>query len=346
MKRFLSMMLASVMILSLVACGAKEEEKAETKTEAPVEPAVEPVTIRFATNKSDGEVMCDGYRAFEEYVEKESGGSIQVDIYYNSTLYTDTDMIMAMSTGNCEMGIAGSDKAGVYIPSINCLSMGYLFTSADHLMKVVNGDIGKHFSDLLVDAIGVRYAGGYYNGSRTVNLRMDKEITCAADLNGVQLRMPSSEAYVNLGKAMGSSPIAMALGEVYTALQNGTIDGQDNPLPTILTEKYYEVTKSITMTGHIMGDNSVYIADAFYQALSDEQKKIVDDGVMMMCEMVTDIVLDQESTAIAELEGYGITVYQPDMTKMREEVISWYYDNPEVMSEWDLDILDQIMALG
>ena len=95
-----------------------------------------------------------------------------------------------------------------------------------------------------------------------------------------------------------------------------------------------------------MGDNSVYIADAFYQALSDEQKKIVDDGVMMMCEMVTDIVLDQESTAIAELEGYGITVYQPDMTKMREEVISWYYDNPEVMSEWDLDILDQIMALG
>lgn len=133
--------------------GAKEEEKAETKTEAPAEPAVEPVTIRFATNKSDGEVMCDGYRAFEEYVEKESGGSIQVDIYYNSTLYTDTDMIMAMSTGNCEMGIAGSDKAGVYIPSINCLSMGYLFTSADHLMKVVNGDIGKHFSDLLVVAI-------------------------------------------------------------------------------------------------------------------------------------------------------------------------------------------------
>ena len=346
MKKLFSIFLALSMVVSLSACNTSESVESNEEKDVADESVAEPVVVRFATNKSELEVMCQAFEEFKDYVEEASSGTIKVDIYYNSTLYTDTDMIMAMSAGNCEMGVAGSDKAGVYVPSINCLSMGYLFTTPEHLMEVLNGEIGEHFSELLVDAVGVRYAGGYYNGSRTVNLRMDKEITCTADLNGIQLRMPSSEAYVNLGKAMGASPVAMALGEVYTALQNGTVDGQDNPLPTILTEKYYEVTKSITLTGHIAGDNSVFVAEDFYQSLSDEQKRIIDEGIDLLCKSATDIVVEQEASAVEELEGYGLVIYEPDMTQMREEVIAWYYDHPEVMAEWDMDILDQIMALA
>ena len=347
MKKFFAFLLAMTMLFCLAACG--QDQPAQQNTSEDIEPAEteksvdEAKTIRFATNKSEAEPMCEGFEAFEDYVENTSGGKIEVEIYYNSTLYTDTDMLMAMSQGNCEMGVAGSDKAGVYVPAINCLSMGYLFESPEHLLNVFNSEIGESFSQQLVDAIGVRWIGMYYNGARTINLTTDKEITCPADLKGVQLRMPNSEAFVNLGKAMGCSPVAMDLSEVYTALQNGTVDGQDNPLPTILANKYYEVTSSITLSKHIISENSVFIADSFYQSLSDEERQIVDDGVKLLCDTATQVVTDQENSCAEELKGYGITIYEPDISQMREEVIAWYYDNPDSMAGWDMDVLDKII---
>ena len=348
MKKIVALLMSLTMVFCLGACGqTKTTEQtapnAETETTQVEAPAGTVKTIRFATNKSEAEPMCEGYEAFKDYVESTSNGSIEVEIYYNSTLYTDTDMLMAMSQGNCEMGIAGSDKAGVYVPAINCLSMGYLFESPEHLLSVFNSEIGQSFSQQLIDAIGVRWAGMYYNGARTINLTSDKEITCPDDLKGVQLRMPNSEAFVNLGKAMGCSPVAMDLSEVYTALQNGTVDGQDNPLPTILANKYYEVTKSITLSKHIISENSVYIADKFYQSLSDDERQIVDDGVKLLCDTVTKVVTDQENSCADELRGYGITIYEPDMSEMREKVIAWYYDNPDSMKGWDMEVLNQII---
>lgn len=347
MKKIIAFLLAMVMMLCLAACGqdqSAQQNTSEGAETAETENSVGEVkTIRFATNKSEAEPMCEGFEAFEDYVETTSGGKIEVEIYYNSTLYTDTDMLMAMSQGNCEMGVAGSDKAGVYVPAINCLSMGYLFESPEHLLNVFNSEIGESFSQQLVDAIGVRWIGMYYNGARTINLTTDKEITCTADLKGVQLRMPNSEAFVNLGKAMGCSPVAMDLSEVYTALQNGTVDGQDNPLPTILANKYYEVTSSITLSKHIISENSVFIAESFYQSLSDEERQIVDDGVKLLCDTATQVVTDQENSCAEELKGYGITIYEPDISQMREEVIAWYYDNPDSMAGWDMDVLDKII---
>lgn len=347
MKKLFALIVVLAMVFGLAACG---QQAATEPTDSPAAadtqekvPDIKVKTIRFATNKSEAELMCEGFEAFKDYVESTSNGSIEVKIYYNSTLYTDTDMLMAMSQGNCEMGVAGSDKAGVYVPAINCLSMGYLFESPDHLLDVFNSEIGQNFSQQLIDAIGVRWAGMYYNGARTINLTTDKEITCPDDLHGVQLRMPNSEAFVNLGKAMGCSPVAMDLSEVYTALQNGTVDGQDNPLPTILTNKYYEVTKSITLSKHIISENSVFIAEKFYQSLTDEERQVIDDGVKLLCDTDTKIVTEQENSCADELRSYGITVYEPDMSKMRESVIAWYYDNPDSMKGWDMEILDQII---
>ncbi len=344
MKKLIVFLLALCMVFALCACGSKPTEETSPAEEAAlVEDTVKPVTIRFATNKSASEVMCEGFEAFKQYVEETSDGSIKVDIFYNSTLYTDSDMLMAMSQGNCEMGVAGSDKAGVYVPAINCLSMGYLFESKEHLLDVFASDIGATFNEQLIDAIGVRWAGMYYNGARTVNLIMDKEVLSPEDLKGVQLRMPNSSAFINLGRAMGCSPVAMDMSEVYSALQNGTVDGQDNPLPTIVANKYNEVTKSITLTNHIISENSVFLAEAFYQSLSDEQRQIVDDGIKLLCDTVTNMVADQESSCADELRAAGIKIYEPDITEMRNAVIAWYYDNPESMEGWDLEILDKII---
>ncbi len=348
MKRIITMLLALIMVMGFAVPGMSAPEpafaKAEDAAKAEAKTSSDEVkTIRFATNKSEAEVMCEGFKDFENYVEEESGGSLQVEIYYNSTLYTDTDMLMAMSQGNCEMGVAGSDKAGVYVPAINCLSMGYLFESPEHLLAVFDSEIGKNFSQQLVDAIGVRWAGMYYNGARTVNLTSDVEVKTPDDLKGIQLRMPNSEAFVNLGRAMGCSPVAMDLSEVYTALQNGTVDGQDNPLPTILSNAYYEVTKSITLTKHIISENSVFVADEFYQSLTEEERQVFDAGIKLMCDEITDIVTEQEAECVDELREYGLSIYEPDITAMREAVIAWYYDNPDSMEGWDLDVLDQII---
>ena len=121
-----------------------------------------------------------------------------------------------------------------------------------------DGEIGKEMYRLVEDKMGIKVLTVGYLGTRELNLRTEKEIKTPADLAGVKLRMPGSDTWLFLGKALGANPLPVAFGEIYTALQTGAIDGQDNPLPTVRATKFYEVTKQIVITDHLV--DSIFLA--------------------------------------------------------------------------------------
>ncbi|MCB2158500.1 MAG: TRAP transporter substrate-binding protein DctP, partial [Rhodobacteraceae bacterium] len=153
--------------------------------------------------------------------------------------------------------------------------------SAEHQVKVFNDPLMDPFKQKVEDELGVKLLSVMYLGRRQVNLRMPKAertVMTPADLAGVNLRMPGSDAWQFLGRALGANPTPMAFTEVYTALQTGAVDGQDNPLPTVVDAKFYEVTKQIILTSHLVDLNYIALSKAAWDAMSAEQQAKVQEA--------------------------------------------------------------------
>ena len=149
--------------------------------------------------------------------------------HWNATLFKQGTENEAIARGNLEMSIASAQEFATIIPAWSIFTAGYLLRDADHQLKVFASDVGKEMSKMVEDKLGIKLLSVMYLGKRQVNLRSDKEIKTPADLAGIKLRMPPSEAWQFLGKALGANPLPMAFTELYTALQSGAIDGPGQP---------------------------------------------------------------------------------------------------------------------
>ena len=197
---------------------------------------------------------------FKDDLDKSAPGQFDVEIHLNATLFKQGTEPAAMQRGNLDMAMISAQDIAKQIPAWSVFTAGYLIRSPEHQQKVFRGDIGKEFYQMVEDQMGINILDVGYLGTRELDLRGDKEIKTPADLAGVKLRMPGSDAWQFLGTALGANPVPMAFGEVYTALQTGAIDGQDNPLPTDKAAKFYEVTNQIVLTDHLV--------DAIFMSMS------------------------------------------------------------------------------
>ena len=175
--------------------------------------------------------------------------------HWNSTLFKQGTELEAIARGNLEMSIASAQELAAIFPEWSVFSAGYLHRDAAHQKEVFAADLMHDMKKKVEDDLGVKLLTVMYLGRRHLNLRTEKEVKTPADLAGIKLRMPGSDAWQFLGNALGANPVPMAFTELYTALQTGAIDGQDNPLPTVMDSKFYEVTKQIVLTSHLVDLN-------------------------------------------------------------------------------------------
>ena len=183
----------------------------------------------------------------------------------------------AISRGNLTMSIASAQELAQFFPEFSIFATGYVHQDAAHQVRVFNNPLMVPFKKV-EDELGVKLLSVMYLGRRHVNLRFsrdEKNVMTPADLAGVNLRMPGTDAWQFLGKALGAAPTPMAFTEVYTALSSGAVDGQDNPLPTVVDAKFYEVTKQIALTSHLVDLNYIAFSKKTWDGLSADQKMTV-----------------------------------------------------------------------
>ncbi|MCB2132536.1 MAG: TRAP transporter substrate-binding protein DctP, partial [Rhodobacteraceae bacterium] len=220
--------------------------------------------------------------------------------------------------------------------------------SAEHQVKVFNDPLMDPFKQKVEDELGVKLLSVMYLGRRQVNLRMPKAertVMTPADLAGVNLRMPGSDAWQFLGRALGANPTPMAFTEVYTALQTGAVDGQDNPLPTVVDAKFYEVTKQIILTSHLVDLNYIALSKAAWDAMSAEQQAKVQEAADAAADFGRQNQLAKEGELVSFLEGQGLDVYEPDVAAFRDHVQKAYIES-DFAKDWPAGVLEQINALG
>jgi len=209
---------------------------------------------------------------------------------------------------------------------------------------VFEGDIGKEMYQLAEDELGVKLLTVVYFGTRQLNLRGDKKINTPDDLDGVNLRMPGTDAWQFLGEALGANPTPMAFTEVYTGLQTGAIDGQDNPLPTDKDKKFYEVTDQIVLTGHLADMNFYAFSKEAWDGLTPEQQAAVEQGAKDAAAWTTEQIVANEAELVEFFKGEGLDVYEPDVDAFRERVQAMYLES-DFSKDWPEGMLDRINAV-
>lgn len=284
--------------------------------------------------------------AFEKELEALSDGQIDVQVFYNGSLYSLEAAMPAMRSGDLEATFTSMQVTAEYLPSISMLTSTFIFKDYDHMRKVMDGEVGETlFEQMNNDSVGYVPVGFFYNGSRQLNLRTTEPIMKPEDLSSTILRMPSSDAWIAAGESLGAKATPLAYSEVYTALQNGTIDAQDNPLPAVKTMKFYEVTKQISLTYHIIDAEIFAFSYKAWNALNDEQQGWVKEAASRAIKVCDEAVIAQEAELISFFEDEGLMIVHPDYDAFKEHAYQYYVEKG-LTADWDMALYDQIQAMA
>ena len=254
--------------------------------------------------------------------------------------------MQAIRFGELEITTTSMQVTEEYLPSIAMLTSTFIFKNYDHMRKVMDGKVGKDlFNQMATKGVGYVPIGFFYNGSRQLNLRTEEEVTKPEDLKSTILRMPSSAAWIAAGESLGARVTPMAYAEVYTALQNGTIDAQDNPLPAVKTMKFYEVTKQLCMTYHIIDAEIVALNTDTWNSMSEQQQNWVSEAMKYAVEVCDCATIKLENELVAFFEEEGLKIVYPDHDAFATYALN-YYQKKGLADDWDMDLYQKIQDMA
>ena len=284
------------------------------------------------------------WTVFKESLDKSAPGEFDVQINLNGSLFKQGTEPAAMARGNLELAAISAQDIAKILPEYSIYTAGYLIRDPDHQQKVFNGPIGAEMYKAVAEKMDVQILGIGYLGSRQVNLREVRNVKTPADLKGVKLRMPGSKEWLFLGEALGATPTPLAFGEVYLGLKTGTVDGQDNPLPSVRAAKFYEVTKQIVLTSHLTDGIFIAISSKSYNAMSAAQKQKVNAATQAAIAFNNENRIKEEAQLVDFFKKEGLQVTTPDVEAFRKTVQA-AYQNSDYAKVWPKGLVDRINAV-
>jgi TRAP-type C4-dicarboxylate transport system substrate-binding protein len=313
---------------SMLALGALPHANAQAKTK-----------LRFSSAFTEQDLRAEAYKSFAAAIKD----GYDFEPYWNNTLFKQGTELVALQRGNLEMCNLAPADISKQIPAWSLMTSAYLFRDADHMKKTFKSDVGREFIKMARDQLGIQVITPVYFGTRNVNLKPDKQIRTPADLAGIKLRMPPGEFWQFLGESIGVNPTPVAFAEVYTALQSGAIDGQDNPLLLSKLMKFYEVTTQFVLTGHVVGYDVMVVTTKIWDAMPQAQQAKFQAAAEKAVDDYTAKFNAQEKDVIEFYKAEGKKVYAPDINAFRTFAQKKYLD--KYGQDWPKGALERINAL-
>ena len=283
------------------------------------------------------------WTVFKDNLEKSAPGEFDVQINLNASLFKQGTEPAAMARGNLELSSISAFDIAKLVPEFSIFTAGYIIRDPEHQQKVFNGPIGTEMFKTVAEKMDVTPLSTVYLGTRQVNLREVRNVKTPADLKGVKLRMPGSKEWLFLGEALGATPTPLAFGEVYLGLKTGTIDGQDNPLPSVRAAKFYEVTKQIVLTSHLVDGIFIAISNKALNAMTPAQKQKVGAAAAAASAYNNENRLKEEAQLVDFFKQQGLQMATPDVDAFRKSVQSTY-QNSDYAKVWPKGLVERINA--
>lgn len=295
--------------------------------------------LRFSCAFTEQDLRAEAYKAFAVAIKND----FDFQPFWSNTLFKQGTELVALQRGNLEMANLAPQDISKQLPAWSLMTSAYLFRDVDHLKKTFKSDVGRDFIKMARDQLQIELITPVYFGSRHVNLKPDKQIRTPADLAGIKLRMPPGEFWQFLGESIGVNPTPVAFAEVYTALQTGAIDGQDNPLVLSKLMKFDEVTTQFVLTSHLVGYDVMAVSSKAWDAMKPDQQARFRAAAEKAIDDYTVKFEGQEQDVVAYLKGEGKKVYTPDVNAFRTYAQKRYVD--KYGKDWPKGALERINAL-
>jgi tripartite ATP-independent transporter DctP family solute receptor len=252
-------------------------------------------------------------------IKKRTAGRYEIQVFPASTLGKESDINQGLQLGTVDIIISGASFAARSFPRIGVGYYPYTFRDPEHLLKYSKSDVFKELADGYKQKTGVQTVAVTYYGAR--HSTSNKLFKNCDEMKGLKMRVPDVPAYMALPRACGANPTPIAFAEVYLALQNGTVDAQENPLPTIEAKKFFEVQKNIILTGHILDSLVTQVGPHVWTKLSDADKKIFTDVMQEAAASATADIKKREGELVDEFKKKGLNVVTVNKDEFRDRIV-------------------------
>lgn len=297
---------------------------------------------RLATIQPPDSPLGKAATKFADLVKEKSAGAVIIDVFPASQLGNEKDIIDGVEMGTINFTLAGTAEWAKREKAMKIFEAPFVYRDREHLLKFYESQAGQDVIGKLTKKSGVRSLGFLYYGTRNVTTGKIAAKT-PADLNGAKLRCPDQPLYVETVKAMGANPTPMAFSEVYLALQQGAVDGQENPPATIVNMKFYEVQKYMIKTGHIIAGVMLWTKDSFFSKLPAETQQVIAAAAKEAMAWGNDYAFNLEDDYLNKLgHEFGMTIIEPDkqaFTEAAQPLLEKYE------KEWGEGLLEKVRAV-
>jgi TRAP-type C4-dicarboxylate transport system substrate-binding protein len=296
--------------------------------------------LRFAAVFSDKDIRADMIRL----LQKEVAADFEIETFFGGTMFKQGTELVALQRDNLEIGNVAPQDISKQIPAWSILTSAYLFRDAAHLNAFWSGALGAQYKKEAEAQVKVKILGPTFFGTRQVGLKPAKKISTPADMAGVKLRMPPGDAWQLLGRSLGANPTPMAYAEVYTGLQTGAIDGQDNPLPNVENMKFYEVMSQIVLTSHLIGYDLLCMNLKTWNGMGAAKQKAFQAAADKAMAWSVAAHQKREQELADGFRKRGLQVYVPDQNAFRAHAQKVYLGSDEA-KDWPKGMLEKINAV-
>jgi tripartite ATP-independent transporter DctP family solute receptor len=292
MRKFVTTLIAGALMASSAVLPAMAEIREQT--------------IRFASAGSEGSPLVIGQRKFAEIVKEKSGGKIDVKVFPAGMLGGDMQSVSSLQGGLLQMSVMNAGLMASLAPDFALLDIPFLFENTKEADAVMDGEVGKIFAKEL-DAKNLVVLGYWELGFRNLTNNR-RPVEKVSDIEGMKIRVVQSPIYLEMFQALGANAVPMPFPEVYTALETGTVDGQENPAPSILTAKLNEVQKYLTLTRHTYNPMVMLFSKPLWEKLDAEEKELLQAAAAEASAFQRQTSREADAKAVEALAASGMTV--------------------------------------
>ena len=353
-KKLTALLLALVMVLALAACGGGNSSSAGSSSSgssassdsgsAPAAPANDgqKYTIRIGHSDTTANLIHINLERFAEAVKERTNGQVEVQIFASEQLGSNAEMIEMVEMGSLDAMMLPSGQQANYCPKFKALSLPFLFSDYDHVYKVLDGEIGQELLEGLSDHNMIQLA--YWENGLRQFTNNKREINSPADMNGLKFRTPEDQLTIAIFAAYGASASPFAFSELYLALQQGTFDGQENPVANIYANNFQNVQKYLTMVNYQYQPKDMIFSLTTWNKLPADLQEIIQAAAVEFGNEHRQAIRDSEASQLAELEAAGMQVGYPDTQPFIDKAQS-VYDDFYAQYDWAEDLVARINAL-
>jgi len=330
MKRIGILLLIVLMILSLAGCGNKE-------TSSDVQQGDKPIVIRVGHTLAPDSHYHKGLEKFAELLKEKSNGKIELQIFHSAQLGSERDVIEGVSMGTIEMTLVSTAPLANFSPKFMVFDLPFIIQDRETAFAAMDGEMGREMMASL-EPKGIKGLGFWENGFRMLT-NSKRPIEKPEDIRGLKIRLMENPVHVATFKTLGADPVPMPFGELFTALQQKTVDGQENPLVIIDTSKFYEVQDYLALAGHFYAPAALLINKAFFEGLSPELQNIIIEAEKEARQYERQYCIDLEKSLVKKLEEKGMTITRPDKTELMKAVEPVYKEFEDRIGK---DVIDAL----